>query len=98
MVPGVVHIDIGNLLLGVVQSQIGNLVLDAHHTHIGILVLKPRRARITNHLDECGPCLKQFGLEQAVKAAARGHQRATSNLGRRWAAEPARGRRRSANQ
>ena len=26
------------------------------------------RARIANHLDECGPCLKQFGLEQAVKA------------------------------
>lgn len=25
------------------------------------------RARIIEHLDECGPCLRQFGLEQAVK-------------------------------
>jgi len=26
------------------------------------------RARIAQHLDECGPCLRQFGLEQAVKS------------------------------
>jgi mycothiol system anti-sigma-R factor len=26
------------------------------------------RARIAQHLDECGPCLRQYGLEQAVKA------------------------------
>jgi mycothiol system anti-sigma-R factor len=26
------------------------------------------RGRIVQHLDECGPCLQQFGLEQAVKA------------------------------
>ncbi len=26
------------------------------------------RARIVQHLDECSPCLRQFGLEQAVKA------------------------------
>jgi mycothiol system anti-sigma-R factor len=26
------------------------------------------RARIAQHLDECGPCLQQYGLEQAVKA------------------------------
>lgn len=25
-------------------------------------------ARIAQHLDECGPCLRQYGLEQAVKA------------------------------
>lgn len=24
--------------------------------------------RIAQHLDECGPCLRQYGLEQAVKA------------------------------
>ena len=24
--------------------------------------------RIVQHLDECGPCLRQYGLEQAVKA------------------------------
>lgn len=26
------------------------------------------RERIVEHLDECGPCLRQYGLEQAVKA------------------------------
>jgi mycothiol system anti-sigma-R factor len=26
------------------------------------------RAQIAHHLDECGPCLRQYGLEQAVKA------------------------------
>ena len=26
------------------------------------------RARIAQHLDECQPCLRQYGLEQAVKA------------------------------
>lgn len=25
-------------------------------------------ARIAQHLDECSPCLRQYGLEQAVKA------------------------------
>jgi len=25
-------------------------------------------ARIAQHLDECDPCLRQYGLEQAVKA------------------------------
>lgn len=26
------------------------------------------RMQIAKHLDECGPCLRQYGLEQAVKA------------------------------
>jgi mycothiol system anti-sigma-R factor len=26
------------------------------------------RDGIAKHLDECGPCLRQYGLEQAVKA------------------------------
>ena len=26
-----------------------------------------RRALIVAHLDECGPCLQQYGLEKAVK-------------------------------
>jgi mycothiol system anti-sigma-R factor len=26
------------------------------------------RSRIAHHLDECGPCLRQFALEQAVKS------------------------------
>lgn len=27
-----------------------------------------QKHRIVEHLEECGPCLRQFGLEQAVKA------------------------------
>ena len=27
-----------------------------------------QHARIAQHLDECSPCLRQYGLEQAVKA------------------------------
>jgi mycothiol system anti-sigma-R factor len=27
-----------------------------------------RRALIREHLDECSPCLREFGLEEAVKA------------------------------
>lgn len=27
-----------------------------------------RRAAIAVHLDECGPCLQEYGLEQVVKA------------------------------
>lgn len=26
------------------------------------------RERIAEHLDECGPCLREFGIEQEVKA------------------------------
>ena len=26
------------------------------------------RGQIAQHLDECSPCLRQYGLEQAVKA------------------------------
>ena len=28
----------------------------------------PSRDTIRHHLDECAPCLRQYGLEQAVKA------------------------------
>jgi mycothiol system anti-sigma-R factor len=27
-----------------------------------------QRAKIEQHLDECGPCLREFGIEQEVKA------------------------------
>lgn len=29
---------------------------------------EPDCAKIRQHLDECGPCLRQYGLEDAVKA------------------------------
>jgi mycothiol system anti-sigma-R factor len=28
----------------------------------------PHRDEVRTHLDECGPCLRQFGIEQEVKA------------------------------
>ncbi len=28
----------------------------------------PHRNLVRTHLDECGPCLRQFGIEQEVKA------------------------------
>ncbi len=28
---------------------------------------EPRRHLIAEHLEECGPCLQQFGIEQQVK-------------------------------
>ncbi|SHN32613.1 mycothiol system anti-sigma-R factor [Cryptosporangium aurantiacum] len=28
----------------------------------------PSREKIAEHLDECGPCLREFGIEQEVKA------------------------------
>ena len=27
----------------------------------------PGRAKIAQHLDECGPCLREYGLEEVVK-------------------------------
>ena len=27
----------------------------------------PGRAKIRQHLDECGPCLREYGLEEVVK-------------------------------
>ena len=28
----------------------------------------PSREKIAEHLDECGPCLREYGIEQEVKA------------------------------
>ena len=42
-----------------------------------------RRTAIQTHLDECGPCLRQYGIEQEVKAlVARccGNDRAPAEL------------------
>ncbi|MFP5336227.1 MAG: mycothiol system anti-sigma-R factor [Actinomycetes bacterium] len=38
--------------------------LDAELTHHDI-------AKIKHHLEECGPCLRQFDLEEALKALVR---------------------------
>lgn len=42
-----------------------------------------RRARIRTHLDECSPCLREFGIEQEVKALVSrccGQERAPETL------------------
>lgn len=41
------------------------------------------RARIAAHLDECGPCLREYGIEQEVKVLVRrccGHEQAPESL------------------
>lgn len=43
-------------------------VLDMVYDFLDGEVTDDDRARIVQHLDECQPCLRQYGLEQAVKA------------------------------
>ena len=43
-------------------------VLDLVYDFLDGEVSEADRARIVQHLDECQPCLRQYGLEQAVKA------------------------------
>jgi mycothiol system anti-sigma-R factor len=43
-------------------------VLAAVYDYLDGEIDDTRRALIVQHLDECGPCLQQFGLEQAVKS------------------------------
>jgi mycothiol system anti-sigma-R factor len=43
-------------------------VLDKVYDFLDGEVAESDRARIAQHLDECGPCLRQYGLERAVKA------------------------------
>ena len=43
-------------------------VLDLVYEFLDGEVDDEMRGRIAQHLDECGPCLQQYGLEQAVKA------------------------------
>jgi mycothiol system anti-sigma-R factor len=42
-------------------------VLDAVYTYLDGEMSFDDCARIRQHLDECGPCLREFGLEEAVK-------------------------------
>jgi mycothiol system anti-sigma-R factor len=43
-------------------------VLDRVYEYIDGEVDGARRHQIKEHLDECSPCLREFGLEEAVKA------------------------------
>jgi mycothiol system anti-sigma-R factor len=42
-------------------------VLDAVYTFLDGEIDDQARHRIREHLDECAPCLRQFGIEQEVK-------------------------------
>ena len=43
-------------------------VLDAVYDFLDGELDEEGRHRIRHHLDECGPCLAEFGLEEQVKA------------------------------
>jgi anti-sigma factor (TIGR02949 family) len=43
-------------------------VLDRVYEYIDGELDGPRVHKIKEHLDECSPCLKEFGLEEVVKA------------------------------
>jgi len=42
-------------------------VLDAVYSYLDGEISDADCTRIRQHLDECGPCLREFGLEEAVK-------------------------------
>lgn len=46
-------------------------VLDRVYEYIDGELDSQRVHVIKEHLDECGPCLREFGLEEAVKAIVR---------------------------
>ena len=43
-------------------------VLDEVYLYLDLECSEDRRALIRTHLDECNPCLRQYGIEQEVKA------------------------------
>jgi mycothiol system anti-sigma-R factor len=59
-------------------------VLDAVFEYLDHEMADPyRRAKIEQHLDECGPCLERYGLEKVVKALVRrscGHDEVPAEL------------------
>ena len=58
-------------------------VLAEVYLYLDLECSEDRRATITGHLDECSPCLREYGIEQEVKAlVARccGNDRAPTEL------------------
>jgi len=43
-------------------------VLDEVYLYLDLECADDRRVVIREHLDECSPCLREFGIEQEVKA------------------------------
>ncbi len=48
-------------------------VLEAVYLYLDGEQTEADRHRIREHLDECSPCLRQYGLEQAVKTLVAKH-------------------------
>lgn len=48
-------------------------VLDRVYWYLDGEISEADCARIRKHLDECGPCLREFGLEEAVKRLVAKH-------------------------
>ena len=48
----------------------------------------PGRAKIRQHLDECGPCLREYGLEEVVKQVLPGRQGSAGAAGQGDGAHP----------
>ena len=44
-----------------------NEVLAELYSYLDQELDPPGRAKIRQHLDECGPCLREYGLEEVVK-------------------------------
>ncbi len=49
------------------QSNCGE-VLDEVYLYLDLECDEKRRDLIRTHLDECSPCLREYGIEQEVKA------------------------------
>lgn len=48
-------------------------VLDLVYSYIDGEIDESARRKIRQHLDECGPCLREYGLEEAVKRLVQNH-------------------------
>lgn len=48
-------------------------VLDAVYSYLDGEMSTNDYAKVKQHLDECGPCLREFGLEEAVKRLVHKH-------------------------
>jgi mycothiol system anti-sigma-R factor len=48
-------------------------VLDQVYAYLDGEIGAPDRGKISQHLEECGPCLRKYGLEEAVKRLVHKH-------------------------
>ena len=48
-------------------------VLDTIYAYLDGELDTTDQSKVRQHLDECGPCLREYGLEEAVKRLVRKH-------------------------